>query len=158
MTNPETNFLLNLIEGLERRIMALEGMQRGEGSGALTGFAAAKRAAEPGGAEDLPQSLAVSPVEALAAKLRELLRNYGLEAARHQWDAAKYAQARRWVWRTESRVTAAVLNQVVRDIMALLPEPESESSENAGDGKPSQESPEADATPSNGTASGRRNA
>jgi len=42
-------------------------------------------------------------------------------------------------------------------IERLLTEPESEQSENAGDGKPSQESPEASGVASHRSASGRRN-
>ena len=101
-------------------------LERGEGSGALTGFPAAKRAGEPGRAEDReqrdrPQSLAVS--------------------------AAKSAVAGGW------RSAAVVLPH----LLTKPNEPESESSENAGDGKLPTDSIEAGNDSNNGTASGRRN-
>ena len=140
-----------------------ERLKRGEGSGALTGFSDAKRAEEPGSAEEEgakrpePQSLAVSPVEAEA-----LANKWSIQAA--ELNRQLYAMSLTGkhnesapIWQT----AASVLVDCARELRALyIPalKPESEQGENAGDGKPSQESPEAGADPNYGTASGRRNA
>lgn len=135
---------------------ALKRLKRGEGSGALTGFSDAKRAEEPGSAEGLPQSLAVSPGLAEAAIIELIAK---MES---QSDAANHAAYELIDQDQEEKVAyqdglAYAYNQCAEWLYGLLPKPDSERR-----GKPvlldlSQESPEASATPSNGTASGRRN-
>ena len=140
---------------------AYKRLKRGEGSGALPGFAAAKRAAEPGGAEDkersdCPQSLAVSAVEAKAA-IRAGIKALCAEADDCQdgstaWHTIEFEEYRVRLVRRAKR-----LRRYAKVLESLLPKPESESSENAGDGKLPTDSIEAGNDSNNGTASGRRN-
>ncbi|MEK0451175.1 MAG: hypothetical protein RL088_3443 [Verrucomicrobiota bacterium] len=151
-----TDSLLMDIRDIARRIE--KRLERGEGSGAPCGFSDAKREEEPRGAEGLPQSLAVSPVEA-RQHIEDMIEFFESEAADYLNDAAW----REWIPGFQNGVAvrkkqAAIVRCWIETLTSMLPKPESEQGENAGDGKQSKESPEASATPSNGTASGRRNA
>jgi hypothetical protein len=134
---------------------AYKRLTRGEGSGALTGFSDAKREEEPGSAEDLPQSLAVSPVKAKA-----LVNKLKTFAARNKRQGRLAKKKGDLSGQDQSFGFAAAYGHaavMLEEFLSSVPKPESEQGGKAGEGKPSQESPEADATPSNGTASGRRN-
>lgn len=150
--------LLYYLKPYQREIVegAFKRLKRGVGSGAPSGFTDAKREVEPDGAEGLPQSSAVSPVKAQSAMLEiwvdniiaaDEFRRVASEAhskGEYLFSACKTGAAQR------AEYTAAMVER-------LLTEPESEQPCNTADIKQSQGSPEADATPSNRSASGRRN-
>lgn len=104
------------------------------------------------------ESRAVSPVEAEANKLRRLVGHWKAMAAQMAEDGRMASDARNYLAAARCVAMAEAVRMCAADVLARLPKPESEQGEKAGDGKQSQESPEADADSNHGTASGRRNA